>query len=145
MGLTPLNVVGDPGIHDKHAYLMLTGKMDYACDRFPGRKLYSAFKCSNIARGSIKNIDATQALAYPGVKAVITYKECPVWSWVINQWGQEVAGVVAIDAATAVRAAQLIKVTYDIAKAVIDPDEALKPNAALTGVIPGRTQPPLMT
>ena len=137
MALTPLNVIGNPNIHDQHAYLIVTGQMDYACDRFPGRKLYGAFKASTIAHGSIKSIDASQALAEPGVKTVITYKECPIWSPNIYQWGQEVAGVVADEPGIAGRAAQLIKVTYDIAKAVIDPDEAMKTSAPLVGVING--------
>ncbi len=133
-----LNVVGDPRIHDQHSNLILLGKMDYACDRMPGRKLYSAFKCSSIAHGVVKSIDTTAALALPGVKAVVTYKECPIWSPNIFQWGQEVAGVVAIDEGTATRAALLIKVTYDVSKPVIDPDESMKPNALPVGVIQGK-------
>lgn len=137
MALTPLNVVGDPDIHDQHSYLIVTGQMDYACDRFPGRKLYSAFKASTIAHGTIKSIDASQALAVPGVKAVITYEDCPIWSPAIFQWGQEVAGVVADDPWTAAQAAALIQVTYNVAKAVIDPDDAMQPDAPLAGVLQG--------
>ncbi len=133
-----LNVVGNPAIHDQHSNLILLGKMDYACDRLPGRKLYSAFKSSSIAHGAVKSIDPATALALPGVKAVITYKDCPVWSPNIFQWGQEVAGVVAVDAGTAARAALLIKVTYDVSKPVIDPDESMKPGASSVGVIQGK-------
>ena len=132
-----LNVVGDAGIHDQHSNLILTGKMDYACDRLPGRKLYSAFKCSTIAHGTIKSIDSSLALAALGVKSVITYKECPIWSPNIFQWGQEVVGVVAVDEGSAVRAAQLIKVTYNVLKAVIDPDESMKDGASPVGVTGG--------
>jgi CO/xanthine dehydrogenase Mo-binding subunit len=132
-----LNVVGNAGIHDQHSDLILTGKMDYACDRLPGRKLYSAFKCSDIAHGTITGIDASAALAAPGVRAVITSKECPVWTPNIFQWGQEVAGVVADDEGSAMRAAQLIKVIYSVSKAVIDPDEAMKDGAHLVGVVGG--------
>jgi xanthine dehydrogenase molybdenum-binding subunit len=129
-------VVGNPSIHDQHAYLIVTGQMDYACDRLPGRKLFSAFKASTIAHGTIKSIDATQALAVPGVKAVVTYRDCPIWTPNIYQWGQEVAGIVADDPATAAQAVPLIQVAYDTDKAVIDPDEAMQPNTALAGIIP---------
>jgi len=46
-------------------------------DHFPGQKLYGAAKHATITHGTIKNIDASKALAMPGVKAVITYKEAP--------------------------------------------------------------------
>jgi CO/xanthine dehydrogenase Mo-binding subunit len=136
MALTPLNVIGDPNTHDQHAAWILTGKMDFAGDRMPGAKLFGAIKASTIAHGSVKSIDATKALQEPGVKAVITYKECPFWMQSIMQWGQEVAGVVADDWYTAVRATTLIDVTYDVSPTVFDPDEALKATSPLAGPRP---------
>jgi len=136
MTLTALNIIGDPGNHDQHAHLIVTGKMDYAGDRLPGRKLYGAIKASTIAHGSVKNINSARALAEPGVKAIVTYKEVAIWNQSIFQWGQEVAGVVADDWHTAVRATTMIDVTYNTAAAVFDPDKAMKAGAPLTGVRP---------
>jgi CO/xanthine dehydrogenase Mo-binding subunit len=136
MAIEPLDVIGDPQNHDQHAQLIISGRLDYACDRLPLVKLYGAIKASSIAHGTIKSIDASRALKEPGVKAVITYNECPIWSQGIFQWGQEVAGVVADDPATAARATTLIQVSYSTSKAVFDPDEAMKKDAPLVGVNP---------
>ena len=133
MALAQLNVIGDPTHHDLHSAWVLTGKMDFAGDRLAGVKLFGAIKASTIAHGSITNIDASKALAEPGVRAVITYEDCPVWSQTIQQWGQEVAGVVADDWYTAVRATTLIDVTYDVSPTVFDPDDAMKADSPLAG------------
>ena len=136
MALPVLNVIGDIKNHDQVAYRVVTGKCDFSVDRLPGQKFYGAIKLSTIANGSIKSIDSTKALAEPGVKGVITYKDCPSWRQGIFQWGQEVAAVVADDPATARRAATLIDVVYDVGVAVIDPDEAMKTGSALAGIRP---------
>jgi CO/xanthine dehydrogenase Mo-binding subunit len=136
MALAPLNVIGSPNTHDQHAAWILTGRMDFAADRMAGRKLYGAIKASTIAHGSVKSVDATAALAEPGVKAVITYKDCPFWSQTILQWGQEVAGVIADDWYTAVRATALVNVTYDVSPTVFDPDAAMQASSPLAGARP---------
>jgi len=134
MALPALNVLGKLENHDKTAYAVVTGKADFAADRLPGRKWYGAVKCSTIMKGTIKSIDKTAALALPGVKAVITYEECPLWTQGIFAWGQEVAGVVADNWFTAVRATELIKVEYNVLPGVFDPDAAMAPGAPLSGV-----------
>jgi len=143
MALTPLNVIGDPTNKDQAINLILTGKMDYYADRLPGRKLYGAYKTSTIAHGNIKLdasgnplIDTSKALAEPGVKAVVTYKDVPTWTQGIFYWGQPVAGVVADDWFTAIRAASLITVQYDVAATVFDPDAAAQPGSPLSGGAP---------
>jgi CO/xanthine dehydrogenase Mo-binding subunit len=130
-------VIGVSGNHDQHAMQIVTGKADFAGDRLPGAKLYGALLLSTIAHGVIKSIDVTQALHDPGVRAVITSSECPLWSNNIWQWGQEVAGVVADNPFTATAAAQSIKVKYDVLPFCFDPDEAMKKGAPLSGVVPG--------
>ena len=135
--LVPLNVLGKLENHDQHGTHIVTGKADFAGDRLPGNKLYGALLLATIAHGKIKSIDAFAALAEPGVKAVITYEDCPIWMDTIYSWGQEVVGVVADDPNTAVRAAQLIKVQYQTSPFVLDPDEAMKSGVVLTGVLPG--------
>ncbi len=143
--LIPLNVLGKAANHDPHAVHIVTGKADFAGDRLPGGKLYGALALATIARGRIKSIDASAALAETGVRAVITAAECPIWLDEIYAWGQEVAGVVADDPGTAARAARLIKVDYQNDPFVLDPDEALKGGAASTGILPGGINSRLVT
>jgi len=80
-------------------------------------------------------IDTTKALAEPGVRAVVTYVDVPTWTQGIFQWGQEVAGVVADDYATAIRACALINVTYETAPTVWDVEKAISDPSVLA--IPG--------
>ncbi len=134
--MATLNVIGDPKNRDQHSKLILTGKLDFAADRLPGRKLFGAVVGATIAHGTVTAIDTAAALAEPGVKAVVTYKDVPSWSATIGSWGQQVAGVVADDWYTAVRATQLIKVTYTPATVVFDADDAMKAGAALVGGLP---------
>jgi CO/xanthine dehydrogenase Mo-binding subunit len=134
--MATLNVIGNPANHDQHSKLILTGKLDFAADRLAGRKFFGAVVGSTFAHGTITAIDTTAAMAEPGVKAVVTYKDIPSWSANITSWGQEVAGVVADDWYTAVRASSLVKVTYTPAAAVFDPDAAMQSGAALVGALP---------
>lgn len=136
MALPELRVIGNPANHDQVAMKVVTGQADFAADRFPMHKWYGAPKLSTIMRGKIKSVDATEALKEPGVKAVVTYKEVPGWTQDIFQWGQEVAGVIADNWYTAVRATQLVKVEYEVGVGVFDPDEAAKSGAPLTGIFP---------
>ena len=80
-------------------------------------------------------IDVSKALALPGVKAVVTYKDVPTWTQNIVYWGQEVAAVAADDYYTAVRACQLIDITYETGTLVWDVEAAMLPGAPLA--IPG--------
>lgn len=130
-------VIGYPGNHDLHASHIVSGKADFAGDRLAGVKAYGALLLSTIAHGSVKSIDASRALREPGVKAVITHADCPIWTSKIRQWGQEVAGVVADDPATASAATQLIAVEYDVLPFSFDPDEAMQKGAPLSDVYPG--------
>ncbi|RJO62338.1 MAG: xanthine dehydrogenase family protein molybdopterin-binding subunit [Dehalococcoidia bacterium] len=129
-----LNVMGDKTTHDKSLQAILTGNADWIGDHMPGGKLYGAPKHATITHGTIKSIDSSKALAEPGVKAVITYKEAPtLFSPTILYWGQAVAAIVADDWYTALRAVNLVTVTYDVLPAVVDADEGLKPNSVLSG------------
>jgi len=132
--LPALNVIGKPENHDTHIQHYLLGQADYTADHMPGRKLFGAMKHSTIAHGTIKSIDASKALAEPGVKAVITYREAPtVLNANILFWGQAVAGIVADDWYTACRAINLIDVVYEVLPAITQADDALKPGAVQSG------------
>ncbi len=125
----------------------VTGRAAYSEDiKLPGtligRVLRSPHPHARIAR-----IDATAALALPGVKAVITvddtkgirhgFVETPRYppdQEVLARGravyvGEEIAAVAAVDHLTAQRALELIEVEYEPLPAVFDPIEAMKPDA----------------
>lgn len=55
----------------------VTGKAKYTAEHPLPNLAYAVFVTSTIAKGSIKNIDTTKALAMPGVLDVIYYANCP--------------------------------------------------------------------
>jgi 4-hydroxybenzoyl-CoA reductase subunit alpha len=117
-----------------------TGQALYTDDiALPGM-LHCKILRSTVAHARIVSIDASAALALPGVHAVITGKDMPIPYGVII-WtpdehalaldkvrfiGDEVAAVAAIDEDTANAALKLIKVEYEPLHAFLDPEEALR-------------------
>jgi len=55
----------------------VTGKAKYTAEHNLPNLAYAVFVTSNIAKGSIKNLDVSKALALPGVLDVIYYANCP--------------------------------------------------------------------
>ncbi|MBN1368731.1 MAG: xanthine dehydrogenase family protein molybdopterin-binding subunit [Dehalococcoidaceae bacterium] len=130
-------VVGKAGNKEKTIVQKLTGRLDYADDRLPGQKLVARTLLSRYANAEVTAINTSAAEALPGVKAVITYDECPMLYKSIRRWGQEIAAVAAVDNETATRALELIQVTYQEGNQISDVEEAMKPGAPLTGVWEG--------
>lgn len=134
----------------------VTGKAMYTGDiQFSGM-LFSRVARSTRPHARIIKIDASAAEAYPGVKAVITYKDVPqrVYEWpamykainlakgdipimseIVRYVGEPVAGVAAESEAAAEEAAKLIHVEYEDLPAVLDVYEAMEPDAPL--IYPG--------
>jgi carbon-monoxide dehydrogenase large subunit len=95
------------------------------------------------AHALIKSIDMSQALALPGVKAVVTGQDTPkpIGLYLkdrhifalerVRYVGDSVAGVVAVSPEIAEQAARLVRVEYEELPAVFDPMEAARPNAPL--------------
>ena len=140
----PWSVLGDPSIHDHSMYMSVTGTLGFTDDQLAGKKWFAAVKTSTIAHGEVTAIDATKALAEPGVKAVFwddkdaDGKEGPHYldglaADNILSWGSLIAVVVADDWWTARRAVSLIDVTYNTLPVVYDADEAVKPSSPLSG------------
>jgi CO/xanthine dehydrogenase Mo-binding subunit len=126
-------------------------------DKASGRALYTVdIELPNMVAGKILRspyphakvlkIDARKAEKLPGVVAVITrddlgaldyyygaaYKDQPIVAVdKVRYVGDPVAGVAALDTATAEEALQLIEVEYEELPAANDLDEALKPGAPL--------------
>lgn len=128
-----LSVIGNRGHHDRQITAIVTGRLDYAADNLPGKKLFTRTAGARHAHARIKHIDVSKALAVDGVKAVCTYEDCPVFSENILYFGQEVAAVAAVEEDIAARAAQLVEVEYEVLEAVLSPDEAMKPGAPIVG------------
>ncbi|SEJ24397.1 molybdopterin-dependent oxidoreductase [Demequina mangrovi] len=109
------------------------------------------------AHARIVSIDATAALAIPGVHAVLTHEDAPATRFstarhdnrmddprdtrildsVLRFRGQRVAAVVADTPALAEAGCAAIVVEYEVLPAVLDPEEARSPGAPL--VHPDRT------
>ena len=110
--------------------------------------LHVALVASPHAFARIHSIDAKSALALPGVFAVLTgdelargiepvmsgldlpkVKRYPLALGLARYVGEWVAAVVAESRAVAEDAAELVEVEYESLPAVVDPEEALKPEA----------------
>jgi CO/xanthine dehydrogenase Mo-binding subunit len=123
----------------------VVGKARYADDYRPAATLYGATVRSPRPHIRIKSIDATRALAVPGVVRVVTAADIPgqnFWPLVLGDHpvladgvarfaGEAVALVAAESQDVARRAAELVTIDYDELPAVFDPLEAMKPDAPL--------------
>jgi carbon-monoxide dehydrogenase large subunit len=131
---------------------LITGASTYVDDIRLVDMLYAAVARSPIAHGRIKSIDTSRAKAAPGVVAVYTAADLEFGGPLPNAWslagvhtsrhdplckekvrmaGDPIAFVVA-ESRYAVRdAAELIEADYDELPAVVDPEQAMEPGAAL--------------
>jgi putative selenate reductase molybdopterin-binding subunit len=153
--ISALNVVGK-FTERIDAVERTTGKAKYSGDvQLPGM-LYARVLRSPHPHARITKVDASKALALPGVKAVISRENCDVlWGagsisggaqynegikkitkhrrYAFNNpvrfAGEPVAAVAAVDRHTAEEALQLIAVDYEPLPFVLDPEEALKSGA----------------
>ena len=112
---------------------------------------HAAYLRSPHARAKIRHIDLSRVLDHPGVHAVITGEDVAqstrpqrgrvplpnsprVYAIAYEQVryvGEPVVGIAAVDRATAEDAAELVQVEYDPLPPILDPEEALKPDAPL--------------
>ena len=103
------------------------GEATYAFEYEQENVAYGAIVQSAIAKGTVKAIDPADALALPGVVAVLTHENVPslpsadgelavLQSSEVSYRGQIVAAVVADSLETARQAGQLVRVDYDVAE-----------------------------
>ncbi len=130
---------------------IVTGRERYTLDvEIPGLA-HMALVPSPHAHARVVSVDATAALAVPGVLAVFSQADSPgvrystgrheaiktdpfdtvLFDRVVRFAGQRVAAVVADTAATAQRAAGLVAVDYEPLPALLDPEQAMAPGAPL--------------
>jgi 2-furoyl-CoA dehydrogenase large subunit len=128
----------------------VVGQGRYAADvQLPGL-LHVAIVASPHASARIVSIDASAALAMPGVHAVVTGEEMqpevdamlpgvdapevkrfPLARRVVRYAGEWVVAVVAETRALAEDASELVEVEYEQTPHVVDPEEAIRPGAPL--------------
>lgn len=111
---------------------------------FPGM-LHGAVLLSEHPRALVKGIDISSAKEIAGVVAIVTAADTPGqrhqgiiysdWPMFVAEGeetryvGDVIAAVAAVDRRTARRAAQVIRVDYEVLEPITNPEEALKPNA----------------
>ena len=125
--------------------LKVTGAVPYADDLAPRDSLVGVLVGATIASGEISLVDASDALAAPGVIAVISHLDAPrvvrphessagdrapmppFQDATVRFHGDYVAMVVAQTREEAVHAASLLHVTYDLAEPVVDLNDPRAP------------------
>lgn len=127
----------------------VTGHAMYAGDLHLPGMLHGKTKRSEVAHAHIRRIDASKALALPGVKAVLTHENVPrvlhygsphprsasvtcdqyILDSKVRFWGEGVAAVAAISEEIAEEALDLIEVDYEELPAVFTVEDALRPDA----------------
>jgi CO/xanthine dehydrogenase Mo-binding subunit len=125
------------------------GRAQYAGDIKLAGMLHGKVLRSPHPHARIVRIDATQALALPGVNAVVTGADGPQVPWgvhhkerltlardVVRFAGEEVAAVAATSEEIARDALDLIEIEYEELPAILTPEQALQAQAPL--VHPGR-------
>ncbi|HEY9088772.1 MAG TPA: xanthine dehydrogenase family protein molybdopterin-binding subunit [Anaerolineaceae bacterium] len=122
----------------------VTGAAQYADDiQFGNRLLHARIVRSPHPHARIIHVDASKALALPGVKAVVTGKDFPGYIGLylkdrhifcrdrVRYVGDPVAGVAAVTDEIAERAARLIEVEYELLEPVLDPEYGASHGAPL--------------
>lgn len=133
------------GIAVSHSRAKACGTLPFACDIQLPRMLHMKLVLSPVAHGIVRHVDALQALALPGVAAVISCENAPMkpynrgrvraseeacdqetlFSRHVRFVGDRVAAVLAETPELALRAAALVKLDIEPLPAVMTPEAAL--------------------
>ncbi len=134
--------VGD-AVRRPDAVLKVKGDFPYSSDLQVEGMLWGATVRSPHPYARIVSIDVTEALASPGVRAVLTHQDVPgrkVYGLeipdqpvlaidVVRYWGEAVALVAADHPEQARRAAHKVNIDYQVLVPLTDPEVALTPDA----------------
>lgn len=136
------NVIGKSVVR-KDALEKVTGAAKYVGDLKFSPMLHAKILRSPYAHARIVSIDTSEAKKLPGVKAVVTGEDFHQYVGLylvdrtlyayekVRYIGEAVAGVAATSPEIAEEAVKLIKVEYEPLPVVLDPEEAMKPDAPL--------------
>lgn len=121
----------------------VTGKATYVSDMSLPGMLHACVKQSPHARARILGIDVSRASKVPGVRAIVTGGELDIRLGLyvvdkyilakgeVRHYGEAVAAVAADTLREAKKAADLIRVEYEVLPPVLHPLDALEKNAPL--------------
>jgi CO/xanthine dehydrogenase Mo-binding subunit len=129
-------------------YAKVTGKAKYAEDYRADGMLFCKLLLSPVPHGRVKHIDASAALAIPGVKAILTADDLPAPADTLtdngtvvkaSKWGERgltmepvyqgepILAVAAVDELTAAEAIEKIHIDFERLPFAIDPLDTLRP------------------
>jgi CO/xanthine dehydrogenase Mo-binding subunit len=144
----------------------VTGQAKYAEDFRADGMLFCKLLLSPYPHARVKRIDASKALAMPGVKGILTADELPAPADVVTDLGQRISAntkgekalasepvyqgepvvaLAAVDEVTASDAIEKIEIVWEQLPFVVDPLVSLRPggpNARLEGNVWGKPKPP---
>lgn len=147
-------------------YAKVTGKAKYAEDYRADGMLFCKLALSPMPHARVRSVDASAALAMPGVKAILRAEDLPAPANSINDngtvilantkgyqaltdeplfQGQPILAVAAVDELTAAEAIEKIKIDLEPLPFVVDPLVSLRPggpNARTDGNVWVRVPPP---
>jgi xanthine dehydrogenase molybdenum-binding subunit len=147
-------------------YAKVTGQAKYAEDYHADGMLFCKLVLSPLPHARVKHIDAREALAMPGVKAMLTPEELPPPADSLTDngtvikanpkseraltmeplyQGEPILAVAAVDEFTAAEAIEKIQIDFEPLPFVIDPLDTLRPggpNPRLDGNIWVQPRPP---
>ncbi len=147
----PTRMIGAP-IKRREDPRLIQGLAHYVDDIKRVGTLHCAFLRSDYAHAEIKSIDTAAATAHPSVVTVVTAEDLtdvggvpcgaeieglkipdhpPLAKERVRFVGEPIVAVVATDAYTARDALDLIEIDYEELPAIVDMDEALKPESPL--------------
>jgi xanthine dehydrogenase molybdenum-binding subunit len=150
-------------------YAKVTGQAKYAEDYHADGMLFCKLLLSPLPHARVKHIDAREALAMPGVKAMLTAEELPPPADSLTDngtvikanpkseraltmeplyQGEPILAVAAVDEFTAAEAIEKIQIDFEPLPFVIDPLDTLRPggpNPRLDGNIWVQPRPPAPT
>src|SRR5947207_1125791 len=145
----------------------VTGQAKYAEDYRADGMLFAKLLLSPYPHARVKRIDASKALAMPGVKGILTADDLPAPADVVTDLGQRIAAntkgekalssepvyqgepvlaVAAVDELTAAEAIEQIEIDWEPLPFAVDPLVTLRPgapNARLEGNVWGKAKPPV--
>jgi xanthine dehydrogenase molybdenum-binding subunit len=129
-------------------YAKVTGKSKYAEDFRAEGMLFCKLLLSPVPHGRVKRIDASEALAMPGVRAILTADDLPAPADTLtdngtvikaSKWGERgltmepvyqgepILAVAAVDELTAAEAIERIQIDFERLPFVVDPLDTLRP------------------
>ena len=148
----PINAPIGERVRRKETERFVTGRGRYVDDLLPPGTLHVSFVRSTCAHARIQSMDVDAARAMPGVRAVFTGKEIaqhvkplrvggssmlrtvklyPLAVDKVRYFGEPLAVVVADNRYLAEDAVDAVSVDYELLPAVIDPEAAMEPGAAV--------------